>query len=321
MSIVDRNEECRISSCMTLNSVPTTFPDFLPETRFLEKLRKDAERNFAACETDLRAKGIKVSSCIEGGNDVAGTIVDVIDREKIDFVVVSTHGVTGWDPMSFGSIAEKLVKLVQCPPLLLRTAKPASSVKHASARLMEWWSRTSRHWIASQVLTEHPLRHLRLELDHLAIHSEFAVSVMVDCLWILSCPIDPSLQDLQNEEIEPVDETSIDYLAFEIREAFSHEGRRHALGSHRRQSKSLEFVHVTTRTVAYRHYFARQFKCRNSDHAFLCRLQSGKAVISVADNTCDKRRLEFNHRVPGHCHDIRASLVSGRQQGHWAGFK
>ena len=117
----------------------TTFPDFMPETKFLESVRKEAERQFDACQADLGAKGIKASLCIEEGNDVAGNIIDVIDREKIDFVVISTHGMTGWHPIAFGSIAEKLVKLVQCPLLLLRTAKPASSVKRASERLMEWW--------------------------------------------------------------------------------------------------------------------------------------------------------------------------------------
>jgi len=117
----------------------TTFPDFSPETRFLEKVRTDAEKHFAACQADLGARGIKVSSCIEEGNDVAGNIIDVIDRERIDFVVISTHGMTGWHPIAFGSIAEKLVKMVQCPILLLRSAKPASSVKLPSGRSMEWW--------------------------------------------------------------------------------------------------------------------------------------------------------------------------------------
>jgi nucleotide-binding universal stress UspA family protein len=117
----------------------TTFPDFIPETKFLEKVRKDAERHFAGCQADLGAKGIKVSFCIEDGNDVTGNIIDVVEREKIDLVVISTHGITGWHPMAFGSIAEKLVKLVQCPLLLLRSAKPESSVKLPSGRLMEWW--------------------------------------------------------------------------------------------------------------------------------------------------------------------------------------
>jgi nucleotide-binding universal stress UspA family protein len=35
---------------------------------------------------------------------------------------------SGWHPMIFGSIAEKVVKLVQCPLLLLRSVKAASDL-------------------------------------------------------------------------------------------------------------------------------------------------------------------------------------------------
>jgi nucleotide-binding universal stress UspA family protein len=54
-------------------------------------------------------------------------------------IVVSTHGLTGWHPLVFGSIAEKVLKLAHCPVLLLRTAKPESSAKVKSERMMEWW--------------------------------------------------------------------------------------------------------------------------------------------------------------------------------------
>ena len=117
----------------------TTFPDFVPETKFLEEARKDAERQLVKCQADLRAKGIKVSFSIEVGNDVPGNILDVIDREKIDMFVISSHGMTGWHPLVFGSIAEKVVKLVDCPLLLLRSEKPESSAKVTSGRMMEWW--------------------------------------------------------------------------------------------------------------------------------------------------------------------------------------
>jgi nucleotide-binding universal stress UspA family protein len=33
---------------------------------------------------------------------------------------------SGWHPMVFGSIAEKVVKLVECPLLLLRSIKPTA---------------------------------------------------------------------------------------------------------------------------------------------------------------------------------------------------
>jgi nucleotide-binding universal stress UspA family protein len=55
-------------------------------------------------------------------------VVMVIERERIDLIVISTHGMSGWHPMIFGSIAEKVVKLVQCPLLLLRSVKAASDL-------------------------------------------------------------------------------------------------------------------------------------------------------------------------------------------------
>jgi nucleotide-binding universal stress UspA family protein len=107
----------------------TKMPDFIPETEFILGAKREAERHFAAREASLGAKGIKASSSIEVGNDVVGSILNVIERKRIDMMVVSTHGLTGWHPRVFGSIAEKLVKLVHIPVLLIRTAEPESSAK------------------------------------------------------------------------------------------------------------------------------------------------------------------------------------------------
>ncbi|MGO9339427.1 MAG: universal stress protein [Terracidiphilus sp.] len=117
----------------------TTLPDFIPETKFTEEATKEAERHFAVVVADLSGKGIKVSSSVEVGDDVASSIMEAAESEKADMVVISTHGLTGWHPLFFGSIAEKVIKLVSCPVLLLRTPKPASSAKATSGRLMEWW--------------------------------------------------------------------------------------------------------------------------------------------------------------------------------------
>lgn len=111
----------------------------LSEGPGLEEAKKEAEDRFAVSVAGLNAKGIKASSFVEVDADIAGKILDVIENEHVDLVVVSTHGTTGWHPLVFGSIAEKLVKLVQVPLLLVRTPKPASSVKIGSGRLMEWW--------------------------------------------------------------------------------------------------------------------------------------------------------------------------------------
>jgi nucleotide-binding universal stress UspA family protein len=117
----------------------TTMPDFIPESKIVEHATAEAERHFAAVTADLTGKGLKVVSSVEVGDDVASAILETVESEHADMVVISTHGLTGWHPLVFGSIAEKVMKLVHCPVLLLRTEKPESSAKVSSGRMMEWW--------------------------------------------------------------------------------------------------------------------------------------------------------------------------------------
>jgi nucleotide-binding universal stress UspA family protein len=119
--------------------VTTTLPDMIPEGEFMQATRTFAEQHLAKCQTALAARGVKSTSSVEVGNDIAGKIIEVMDREHSDMVVISTHGISGWHPLVFGSIAEKVVKLVQCPLLLLRSAKPDADGKAPARRSTEWW--------------------------------------------------------------------------------------------------------------------------------------------------------------------------------------
>jgi nucleotide-binding universal stress UspA family protein len=113
-----------------LHIIPTTpdfnGSDFFPETSVLQEARADIEAKLAKRASALRSRGIKASPSIEVGNDLAGSIMRVIEQSHIDMVVISTHGMSGWRPMSFGSTAEKIIRRVQCPLLLLRAVKPVS---------------------------------------------------------------------------------------------------------------------------------------------------------------------------------------------------
>jgi nucleotide-binding universal stress UspA family protein len=126
-----------------LNVIPvfptTTIPDTIPEVEFMQEARTRAESLLAKCHAALAARGVKSTSSVESGNDVAGNIMEVIEQKQIDMVVISTHGISGWHPLVFGSIAEKVVKLVQCPLLLLRSAKVDADVRMPLRRSKEWW--------------------------------------------------------------------------------------------------------------------------------------------------------------------------------------
>jgi len=126
-----------------LNVVPESpvvaVPEGVTETSIVDAAKKQAEAHLAKSKKSIDGKGITVKTSVEVGYDVAGTILEAVESEKIDQVVISTHGLSGWYPTVFGSIAEKVIKLAPCTVLLLRTPKPKSSAKVTSSRLMEWW--------------------------------------------------------------------------------------------------------------------------------------------------------------------------------------
>lgn len=116
-----------------------SLPEGCTPESIVEAAKKEAADHFEVSQAGLKSKGVKATTSIEVGQDVAGSILDAIEREGADLVVISTHGLSGWYPQVFGSIAEKLIKLVHAPLLLLRTPKPESSAKVPFGRMMEWW--------------------------------------------------------------------------------------------------------------------------------------------------------------------------------------
>ena len=110
-----------------------------PQVQFQHEAKTRAEQHLAKARAVLTTRGVKAGSSVEIANDISGAIMEVVEREHIDMVVISTHGISGWHPLVFGSIAEKVIKLVQCPLLLLRSVKPETGITPPSNRSMEWW--------------------------------------------------------------------------------------------------------------------------------------------------------------------------------------
>jgi universal stress protein A len=50
----------------------------------------------------------------------ADEIVQAAEDEGADMIVIATHGQTGWARFFFGSVAEKVVRLAECPVLTVR---------------------------------------------------------------------------------------------------------------------------------------------------------------------------------------------------------
>jgi nucleotide-binding universal stress UspA family protein len=59
------------------------------------------------------------------------TIVEAAEAEKVDLIVMATHGRTGFSHLFMGSVAERVVRTAPCPVLTIRptagTALPAGA--------------------------------------------------------------------------------------------------------------------------------------------------------------------------------------------------
>jgi len=65
---------------------------------------------------------VKVSTMIQVGS-AADQIVNTAAAEEFDLIVIATHGLTGWRRFVFGSVAEKVVRLAECPVLTIHQPK------------------------------------------------------------------------------------------------------------------------------------------------------------------------------------------------------
>jgi Universal stress protein family len=42
-------------------------------------------------------------------------ILRTADAERVDLIVIATHGLTGWRRLAFGSVTDKIVRTADCP--------------------------------------------------------------------------------------------------------------------------------------------------------------------------------------------------------------
>jgi nucleotide-binding universal stress UspA family protein len=85
-----------VVSCLSFFALTYAIPD----DALRRKMGAHAERLLAKCQLALTARGDNSSFSVEYGNDVAAAIVDVAEREHVDMVVISTHGISVGIPLS-----------------------------------------------------------------------------------------------------------------------------------------------------------------------------------------------------------------------------
>jgi len=66
-----------------------------------------------------------IATCrhIVKSTSVPDAIIDYAEKEKIDLIIIGTHGRSGFEHIIFGSTAEKVVRKAPCPVLSVRPSQ------------------------------------------------------------------------------------------------------------------------------------------------------------------------------------------------------
>ena len=115
---------------LLVNIVPA-LPGVPPDPNYVFKipeyeqyLHADAEKHLSETRDELVSKNVKVRTQV-GHGSAAEEIVLIAKTEGADLIVISTHGSTGFERWVFGSVAEKVVRLAECPVLTVRQKETA----------------------------------------------------------------------------------------------------------------------------------------------------------------------------------------------------
>ena len=128
-----RDIASRYSSAMLLVHVVPVIPklpsdvSIFNEGTYEQDLILSAQQRLNELAAKLTAEGIPARAIVGLANDAAMEILRTAEQEHADFIVIATHGMTGWRRLAFGSVTDKVVRTADCPVLVLRKSAAAES--------------------------------------------------------------------------------------------------------------------------------------------------------------------------------------------------
>jgi len=111
----------RLTLLHVIQSVPLGGVDMgvtLPYT-YLQDLEAEIMQSMEACLARVTAAGIEGDIVVVHGVPFH-EIVEAAKAQKVDLIIIGTHGRTGLQHILLGSVAEKVVRLAPCPVLVAR---------------------------------------------------------------------------------------------------------------------------------------------------------------------------------------------------------
>jgi nucleotide-binding universal stress UspA family protein len=120
------SELCLVHVVPAIPKLPSVSA-FFHEREYEDELHRQAQVRLDEIAGTIAKRGVKVKSVVGTANDVSSELLRIAEDNGVDLIVIATHGMTGWHKLAFGSVAEKVVRVANCPVLVLRAQAESES--------------------------------------------------------------------------------------------------------------------------------------------------------------------------------------------------
>lgn len=86
----------------------------------IERAREFIQSNLKQAKEQFEAKGLAVEIQLLEGESIHRSIIKAIDELKIDLIVLSSHGRSGFKKLLMGSVAQSLITEVSIPVFVVK---------------------------------------------------------------------------------------------------------------------------------------------------------------------------------------------------------
>lgn len=100
------------------NMIAAESPELM--TQLENSANRGAEKYLDGKIQSLRQAGYNARPIIGTGSSIAQVVVEAAEREKVDTIVMTSHGFSGLNRLVFGSVAQRVARLAPMPVLLIK---------------------------------------------------------------------------------------------------------------------------------------------------------------------------------------------------------
>jgi len=115
------NSKITIVTCLEKDyRTPWYGPDSRVTDALLKKQKKAVDKNFSSLEKVAKKSKVSISTKIIVVQSIVKSLLSFTTSNRIDLIVMGSHGRTGFDRLLLGSVANGISQKARCPVLIVK---------------------------------------------------------------------------------------------------------------------------------------------------------------------------------------------------------